>query len=181
MSNLQPIDVSVIVTCRDQQAQLHQLLPLLFSQQYVGEFEVIVVDMLHDKDVEEWLEELRVHHPNLSHTFCPVSSRGIDINKLAFTLGAKAANYDWLVFLSAGIGTINNDFLTRLTANCDDSVDVLVGDERHKPRYRWPSFGIRYHKLSIYQPQSSFIVCRRSILLQEDPNIPEDRIIRLPL
>ena len=50
--------VSIIVTCGEQQTQLRQLLPSLLSLRYGGEYEVIVVDKMHDKDLEEWLEWL---------------------------------------------------------------------------------------------------------------------------
>ena len=50
--------VSIIVTCEEQEQQLRLLLPMLLDQRYKGEYEVIVVDMKHDKDLEEWLEEM---------------------------------------------------------------------------------------------------------------------------
>ena len=172
--------VSIIVTCQEQRSQLGQLLPSLLSQHYEGEYEVIVVDMMHDKDTDEWLEEMMVHYPNLSHTFCPVSARGIDLRKLALTLGAKAANYEWLVFLSAGMETPGGDWLPRLTASCGDGVDVVIGKPSQR---RWSALSIFRHrqKFSIFYPTSSIILCRRSIPLQSSPQIPKQRIIRVPL
>lgn len=171
-------DVSIIVTCHEQRSQLGQLLPTLLSQRYEGEYEVIVVDMLHDKDTDEWLEEMMVHYPNLSHTFCPVSTRGIDLRKLAFTLGAKAANYEWLVFMSADEGGLDGDWLSRLTAHCGEDVDVVIGKRRQSRR---PTFRLFRRKFSIFYPMKSIILCRRSIPLQGDPQIPKQRIIRVPL
>ena len=85
--------VSIIVTCdEEQQIPLRRLLPELLSMVYGGEYEVIVVDKKHDKDLEEWLEEMEANHSHLSHTFCPATARGLDINKLAITLGAKACH-----------------------------------------------------------------------------------------
>lgn len=175
------INLSIIVTCQEQEPQLRRLLPFLLSQHYESEYEMIVVDMLHDKDIAEWLEEMELRYPHLHHTFCPASARGIDIRKLALTLGAKAANYDWLVFLSAGVGVPSDDWLTRLTACCSDGIDVVIGKTGRKRRWKWPSFNIFRHKFSIYHPTSSIILCRRSILFQEDPQIPPKRVIRLSL
>lgn len=174
-------DVSIIVTCHEQRSQLGRLLPTLLSQQYEGEYEVIVVDMLHDKDTDEWLEEMKTLYPHLHHTFCPASARGIDVHKLALTLGAKAANYEWLVFLSAGVGAPGDDWLTRLTACCGDGVDVVIGKTGRKCRWKWPSFHIRRHKFSLFYSTTSIILCRRSIPLQGDPQISKQRIIRVPL
>lgn len=181
MLSLPPVDVSIIVTCQDEQSQLRRLLPLLLSQSYEGEYEVIVVDKQGDKDVAEWLDGIAVDHPNLVHTFCPSTARGIDIHRLALTLGAKAASHEWLVFLSAGVGAPSGDWLTRLTASCGDDVDVVIGKTGRKRRWRWPSCNIFRHKFSIFQPTSSFILCRRNILFQEAPQIPRKRIIRLSL
>jgi glycosyltransferase involved in cell wall biosynthesis len=180
MSSLSQVNVSIIVTCQEQRSQLGQLLPFLLSQHYDGEFEVIVVDMIHDKDTEEWLEEMEVHYPNLSHTFCPVSARGIDLRKLAFTLGAKAAIHEWLVFLSAGEGVPSGDWFSRLSACCGDGVDVVIGKRDRKRRWKWPLFRSS-HEFSIFYPTTSILFCRRSILLQGDPHIPKERITRVPL
>ena len=84
--------MSIIVTCREQQPELMRLLPELLSVQYSGDCEVIVVDEIHDRDMEKWLEEMEQHYPQLCHTFCSATARGINIRRLALTLGAKAAN-----------------------------------------------------------------------------------------
>lgn len=180
MSSLSPVNVSIIVTCQEQRSQLERLFPLLYSQHYGGEYEVIVVDVMHDKDTEEWLEEMKALYPHLHHTFCPTSARGIDVHKLALTLGAKAANYEWLCFLSAGVGAPGGDWLTRLTACCGESIDVVIGKTRQR---RWAALNIfrHRHKFSIFYPTSSIILCRRSILLQGDHQIPKQRITRVSL
>ena len=181
--------VSLIITCEEeQQQQLMRLLPDLLTMQYDGEYEVIVVDKMHDKDLAEWLEGMEACYPHLCHTFCSraastpqKTSRKEDfIHRLAFTLGAKAANYDWLVFLSAGVGVPGGDWLTRLTASCGDDVDVVLGKTGRK--HRWDSFkDIFRRKFSIFHPTSSIILCRRSLLLQPETQIPKKRITRLPL
>ncbi len=174
------INVSIIVTCQEQQSQLKRLLPQLLSMQYEGEFEVTVVDKKHDKDLEEWLEEMELDYPHLSHTFCPTSVRGIDINKLALTLGAKAANYEWLVCLSAGEGWGSDDWLSRLTACCGDGVDVVIGKTRRRRQWKWPSFNIFRRYISIFRPTSSIILCRRSTLLKgQSVKLSNCKIIKL--
>ena len=49
---------------------------------------------LADTRKKEWLEDMEAQYSYLSHTFCPASSRGLDIQRLALTLGAKAANFE---------------------------------------------------------------------------------------
>lgn len=174
-------NVSIIVTCQEQHTQLRQLLPQLFSLQYEGEFEVIVVDKMHDKDFAEWLEEMESRHPNLCHTFCPATARGINVHRLALTLGAKASAYEWLVILSADVVFPGDDWLSRFTACCGDEVDAVIGTTSRKHRWHRLTFNIFRHRFAIFKATSSIILCRRSILLQADNTIPKKRIIYLPL
>ena len=158
--------VSIIVACEEQEQQLRELLPDLLSLQYGGEYEVIVVDKKHDKDLEEWLEEMEANHSHLSHTFCPATARGLDINKLAITLGAKAANYDWLAILPVDVKTENENWLKELTNCADDETEVVVGLTNRKRRWNWFTSYLFRRRFSIYRPTSSIILCRRSVLLQ---------------
>lgn len=176
------IDVSIIITCEEEgQQKLRQLLPELLSMRYESDFEVIVVDKQNDKDMREWLEEMEVHYPNLSHTFCPASSRGIDIHRLALTLGAKAANYEWLVILSADDILTDEDWLPKLASCCSDETDIVLGIPGGKRRLnRFTSYLLR-RRFSLFRPSSFVILCRRSILLHESSSVPQKRIISLPL
>ena len=161
--NLQSI--SIIVTCEEQQSQLRQLLPSLLSQRYGGEYEVIVVDKMHDKDLGEWLEEMEVHNPHLSHTFCSTTARGIDVHKLALTLGAKAANYEWLVIPPVDAKSVSDDWLASLTSNVDGQADVVVVVTNSKRRWNWFKSIFR-RTYPLFRPTSSIILCRRSVLLR---------------
>ncbi|MBR5051766.1 MAG: glycosyltransferase family 2 protein [Bacteroidaceae bacterium] len=159
--------VSIIVTCdEEQQIPLRRLLPELLSMVYGGEYEVIVVDKKHDKDLEEWLEEMEANHSHLSHTFCPATARGLDINKLAITLGAKAANYDWLAILPVDVKTENENWLKELTNWADDETEVVVGLTNRKRRWSWLKSYLFRRRFTLYRPTSSIILCRRSSLLQ---------------
>ena len=173
------INVSIIVTCEEQQPELMRLLPELLSMQYDGEYEVIVVDKIHDKDMAEWLEEMEAHYPHLCHTFCSATARGVDIHRLALTLGAKASAYDWLVIMPANTILPGEDWLNRLTASCGDDVDVVMAGKKH----RWYRLilNIFRRRQSIFSPTSSIFLCRQSILLQVEPRISRKRIVRIPL
>jgi len=160
--------VSIIVTCGEQQTQLRQLLPSLLSLRYGGEYEVIVVDKMHDKDLEEWLEDMEVQHSCLNHTFCPASSRGLDIQRLALTLGAKAANYEWLVILPVDVKLPSEDWLLDLSKYCGEEVGVVIGLTKRKSRWSWLR-NIFRRPFSIFNPTSSIILCKRNIMFQSQP------------
>lgn len=157
--------VSIIITCEEQQPQLRQLLPGVLSMRYGGEYEVIVVDKKHDKDLEEWLEETEVHNPHLSHTFCPASARGIDLHKLALTLGAKAANNEWLVVVPVDARLAGEDWLHELTASLNEGKDVVIVSQGRRQRWGWFK-GIFRRTFPLFRRTSSIILCRRSTMLQ---------------
>ena len=173
--------VSIIVTCEEEeQQQLRRLLPDLLTLQYGGEYEVIVVDKKHDKDLAEWLEEMDAQHPHLSHTYCPASAKGLDLHKLALTLGAKAANHEWLAILSPDAQPASEDWLKKLLALCNDETEIVVGlinPGRHWNRFTSYLFRRRF---SIYRPTTSIILCRRTTLLQGKPIKPTKRQIIKP-
>lgn len=173
-------EISIIVTFQEQRPQLEQLLSHLLSWHYDGEYEVIVIDKLHDKDTAEWLEMLEMRYPHLHHTFCPASARGIDIHKLALTLGAKAAFYDWLVFLPVDVELPDDDWLNKLQTCCGDEKDIVVGITDQVRRWNWfTSFRFR-RKFSLFRPTSSVILCHRNSLLQgEHIKLSENQIVKL--
>lgn len=158
--------VSIIVTCEEQEHHLRSLLPDLLSMQYGGEYEVIVVDKKHDKDLEEWLEDTETNYSHLSHTFCPSTARGLDIHRLALSLGAKASNYDWLVILPVDVKTESENWLKELTALCNDETEVAVGITNRKRRWNWFSSYLFRRRFTLFRPTSSIILCSRQCLLQ---------------
>ncbi len=149
--------------------------------QYDGEHEVIVVDKSHDKDTGEWLEEMEKLHPHLCHTFCPASSRCIDIHKLALTLGAKAAAYEWVAILPAETQLPGDEWLGRLQTCCNDQTDIVIATKGGISLWNRLTFNLFRRKFSIFRPTPSIVLCRCSILLQGDIRIPKNRIFRLPL
>ncbi|MBR6032511.1 MAG: hypothetical protein IKP36_11245 [Bacteroidaceae bacterium] len=183
--------VSIIVTCEEQQSQLRQLLPGLLSLQYGGEYEVIVVDKTHDKDLAEWLKEMKVHYPHLCHTFCsktasipPKMKRGGGFtHRLALMLGAKAACYDWLLLLPSRLSAypLGEHWISRLVENIGEKTDVVVGRTGRRHWWHRLTFNLFRRKFPIFRPTSSIILCRRSILLQTAPFVPTKRVIYQPL
>ena len=159
-------NVSIIVTCQEQELELRRLLPRLLSVQYASEYEVIVVDMIHDKDLEEWLEEMEVHNPHLSHTFCPASAKGVDVIRLALTLGAKAANFDWLLLLPVDTEIPDENWLMGIMNSVDGKTDVVVHTKKKRLFFRKFYFSLFRRSFTIFHPTSSIVVCRRGILLQ---------------
>ena len=172
--------VSIIVTCGEQQQQLRQLLPSLLSLRYGGDYEVIVVDKMHDKDLEEWLEDMEAQYSYLSHTFCPASSRGLDIQRLALTLGAKAANFEWLAILPVDVNLPSEDWLQKFAPQLSKETDIQVCLTDARRRWGWFQSYLFRRRFSLYRSIPGIILCHRSTLIQGKPiKLTKQQIIKL--
>ena len=66
--------LSVVMSVHDNCTEIRNNLPLILSQQYSGNFEVIIVDESSSDDTEDILKQLKSEYPNLYVTFIPASS-----------------------------------------------------------------------------------------------------------
>ncbi len=105
--------LSVIITAHNQCDALRRNLPLFLNQIYPN-FEVIVVDMNSTDGTKELLEKFEEDNPHLHHTFTPATSRDISAQRLAITLGIKAAAYPWVAITQANCCPISHQWLRRM-------------------------------------------------------------------
>lgn len=119
--------VSIIVIANDQAQSLNDNLPLFLQQTYEGEYEVIVVDIHSNDETKDVLENLECHYPNLIHTTVPASARDISLNRLALSLGFRAAGGEWVVFTKADCTPQNDQWLKQFMASATDDADAILG------------------------------------------------------
>ncbi|MCR5532649.1 MAG: glycosyltransferase [Paludibacteraceae bacterium] len=93
-------EVSVILSAHNESYNLSQYLQVLLTQDYPT-YEVIVVDDGSEDETRTTVERYMVHDPRLRMTFVPYGARVRSTKKLAITLGAKAAQYDYLLLTDA--------------------------------------------------------------------------------
>ena len=92
--------VSVILCAHNESYNLSQYLQALLCQDYPA-YEVIVVDDGSEDSTREIVESYCTQDPRLHMTFVPGEARVGSTKKLALTLGAKAAQYDYLLLTDA--------------------------------------------------------------------------------
>ncbi len=92
--------VSVILCAHNESENLSNYLQALLSQDY-PEFEVIVVDDGSEDDTRQVIEQYMAYDNRLRKTFVPYGARVRSTKKLALTLAAKAARYDYLLLTDA--------------------------------------------------------------------------------
>ncbi len=94
------LGVSVIVCAKNEEQNLRDYLQALFTQDY-PEYEVIVVNDGSVDNTRTFLEYWQKRYRNLRLTFVPIEAQVTSTKKLAITLGAKAAQYDYLLLTDA--------------------------------------------------------------------------------
>lgn len=128
-SSHRPAAASIVVYSHDDLDGLEQLLPTLLSQEYEGEYEVIVVDEGDSPSVRDYVETLQLHHRRLYLTHTPDGARSLSRKKLALTLGIKAARNE-VVVLTLATATVNSQrWLAEMMRafNDDAATEICLG------------------------------------------------------
>ncbi|MDE7396357.1 MAG: hypothetical protein K2M98_01380 [Muribaculum sp.] len=125
-TSLPPVSVIVYTSCAS--SKLSSLLELLMTQDYPGEYEVIVVNEGEDPLTDDvlLLAESRWH--NLRHTFTPAGTRNLSPRKLALTLGIKAAHYDIIVHTTTDATPDSKKWLAHMAAPfINQKIELAIG------------------------------------------------------
>lgn len=120
---------SIVVYSRDDLEGLESLLPTLLTQEYKGEYEVIVVDEGDSPSVRDYVETLQLHHRNLYLTHTPDGARNLSRKKLALTLGIKAARSEVVVLTMATTTVSSPRWLASMMQafNDDAATEICFG------------------------------------------------------
>ena len=117
---------SIIIPAHENAYELERHLPSFLSQLYDGDFEVIVVESKTGDRTDEVLAKYN-NDKRLYSTFIPSTSRYMSRKKLAMTVGAKAAKYEWLVFVDAECYPKENEWLNAMAEVIDNNSEIVIG------------------------------------------------------
>ena len=118
--------VSVVLAAHNERENLANYLQALLTQDW-PEYEVIVVDDGSEDDTRQVVESYMVQDPRLHMTFVPYGARVGSTKKLALTLAAKAAKYDYLLLTDADCVPESNQWIRSMMAGFDESKDIVLG------------------------------------------------------
>ena len=117
--------VSVVLCAHNEAYNLSQHLQALLTQDY-PEYEVIVVDDGSEDETRAIIEQYLVHDPRLHITFVPLEARVGSTKKLALTLAAKAAKYDYLLLTDADCVPESNQWIREMMTGAE-AKDIVLG------------------------------------------------------
>lgn len=117
--------VSVIVCAKNELANLRDYMQALLTQDY-PEYEVIIVNDGSVDDTRTYLEYWQKRYKNLKLTFVPMGAKVTSTKKLAITLGAKAAQYDYLLLTDADCRPESKHWISEMMAGFQPSNSAAV-------------------------------------------------------
>ncbi len=118
--------VSVVLCAHNESENLANYLQSLLTQDYPT-YEVIVVDDGSEDDTREIVERYMVHDERLHLTFVPYGARVGSTKKLALTLAAKAAKYDFLLLTDADCVAESNLWIRAMMQGFAPDKDIVLG------------------------------------------------------
>ena len=118
--------VSVIICAKDESENLKKFLPFVLQQAYPN-YEVIVINDGSTDQTKDLLTELCKDYPNLRTTFVPIGANNLSTKKLGLTLGIKAAQNEWLLFIDADCMPEDRYWIARLARNFNKNTEFVLG------------------------------------------------------
>lgn len=119
--------VSVIVYASYNAAELEETLPGILTQEYPGEFEVIVVNDGSCSELSDVVKRYSHDYPNLYQTFVPEKAHNLSRKKLAISLGIKAARTDYVVLTEACGRPGSRRWLRLMARHFVSGKEVVIG------------------------------------------------------
>lgn len=124
--------VSLVIVSENEVDSLKDNLPLFLTQDYKN-YEVIVVNNGSTDESDELLRSLELQYPNLYHTYLPYSEdRKLARNKLALTLGFKAAKGEILLLTEPYCKPVSNKWISSIISKFAPGKDIVLGYSYYK-------------------------------------------------
>ena len=165
--------VSIVLAVHNQAVELKRNLPILLSLQYAPGYEVVVVDESSTDETEEVLKLLKNQFAHLYTTYIPANSHYVSRDKLALTVGIKAAHHEWIVITEANCYPENELWLNTMAEYMTEGVDVVCGYTAYckgtKGRYsflRMMNFWRQRHRA--YRYDGANLAIRKSAFMKRD-------------
>jgi cellulose synthase/poly-beta-1,6-N-acetylglucosamine synthase-like glycosyltransferase len=119
-------EVSVIITARNEEDNLFQLLPFILNQNY-PRFEVIVVNFQSTDDSTHILKALQREHTHLKVIEIQRNKHLSNGKKLPITAAVKGAKYDHLLFTDADCKPSSKNWIRGMAGCFSSKKQIIIG------------------------------------------------------
>ena len=117
--------ISIVLPIRENNTELRALIPAILSQEYTSEFQLIIVIDKGDHETKDILEQYE-NDKRLYVTFVPTTSRYMSRQKMAITLGVKAAKYQHVLLIGATTLIKKNSWLQAIGHSFKKDCNLFV-------------------------------------------------------
>lgn len=145
-STLEP--VSVIVSARNEERNLIELVPEIMEQDY-PKFELIVINDSSWDDTMSVLKAFTLRYDNLHIVTIDEEKQHMQGKKFAVTLGIKAAKYDRILLTDADCRPQSKLWIRSMTQAMTDRKQVVLGYSPYRSQPGWLNKLIRFDTLGI--------------------------------
>ena len=176
--NPTPPPITVLLVCNGDHVALDEHLPIYLTQKYTPGYQVVVVTEKSDIESENVLKRYLNDDKKLYHTFVPESARYMSKNKLAITLGTKAANNEWIILTDPRNKPTNSLWLESMGQHMTDDNSMILGysnySEEAKPFHRFEHLYTALYLLReaqngrAYRTNSQYVAFRKSEFLKRN-------------
>jgi glycosyltransferase involved in cell wall biosynthesis len=136
--------VTVLICARDEAHNLRKYLPIICSQEYPTDYEVLVVNDLSVDDTMEVLFDLGRAFKNLDYRTIPEHAKVLSGKKFALTVGVKAAKYEHVILTDADCYPSSPYWLQRIASKFTDDKKIVLGFGGYEKRGGLLNTLIRY-------------------------------------
>lgn len=140
------IPVSVIISARNESANLRENLPSILEQNY-SDFEVVVINDCSYDDSSDVLDELKTRYEHLKVVTITEHDRFKTGKKFALTLGIKAAKNEYLLFTDADCTPATEHWISYMAANFTRADQIVLGYSPYKKTRNFLNSFIRFETI----------------------------------
>lgn len=151
--------ISIIICVHNEARNIHTYLQALLSQDY-PHYEVILVNNCSQDASRDEIEDYMMRDPRVRLTQIPEAAWTTNVRRLALTLAARAAHFDYLLFINPDCRPQSRFWLRRMMESMlsDSRVEMVLGMSGF---YRRPTLLNRWSRFMLGLDEWWVRVCLR--------------------
>lgn len=164
-SNTEPYPVTIILSLRNEETRIRELMTRLTEINYT-DYQVVVVNEFSEDNTLEILRVLAENNPRIKVTSLSQETRFLE--KQAINLALKGARSPWIVQLTPNSDGISPEWLTGLMAQIDSSTDAVIGYTNVEKGKGMNNLLCRIERFSQFMVSGSWILAGSPFVFSEN-------------